>query len=127
MTARQNQPLLLAWGALRLFLSAAIWRITGARKFGHILIEALDSSDENLRMISGTLLARGGSRNLPLLRQALEKQHNLPMILTLIGDIGETDEITLLKRYAADEHADVAHAASDALRILCSRAKKEVS
>lgn len=121
MTARQHQPLLLAWGALRLFFSAAIWRITGAKKFGHILIEALDSSDENLRMISGTLLARGGSGNLPLLCEALGKPQNLPMILTLIGDIGEADEVPLLERYMTDERQEVANAASDALRVLRSR------
>ena len=89
------------------------------------MIEALDSPDENLRMISGTLLARGGSRNLPLLCQAIGKQQNLPMLLTLIEDIGEADEVPLLERYVTDERINVANAAREALRVLHSRAQNE--
>jgi len=85
------------------------------------LIEGLDSPDENLRMISGTLLSRAGSRIIPMLRGAIKRQQNLPMILTIIGDVGGLEQASLLEQYMMDERPDVARAARDALRVLRTR------
>jgi hypothetical protein len=118
-STRQHLPLLIT--ASRLFVSSAIWRFTGSERFGNVLIEGLDSPDENLRMISGTLLSRAGSRIIPMLRGAIKRQQNLPMILTIIGDVGGLEQASLLEQYMADERPDVARAARDALRVLRTR------
>jgi hypothetical protein len=114
-------PLLSA--ASRLFASAAIWRLVGSERCGNVLIKQLDSPEETLRMIAGTLLTQAGSRSVPLLRDALERQQNLPMILTMIGDLGGLDQRSLLEHYVGDERSDVAKAAREALRVLSSRSK----
>jgi hypothetical protein len=106
-----------------LFASAAIWRLVGSKKYGNVLIKQLDSPEETLRMIAGTLLTQAGSRSLPLLRDALERQQNLPMLLTMIGDVGDLDQASLLEHYVGDERSDVAKAAREALRVLSSRSK----
>ena len=118
-STRQHLPLLIT--ASRLFVSSAIWRFTGYERFGNVLIEGLDSPDENLRMISGALLSRAGSRIIPMLRGAIKRQQNLPMILTMIGDVGGLEQASLLEQYMVDERPDVARAARDALRVLRTR------
>jgi HEAT repeat protein len=104
-----------------LFISAAIWKVTGSKKIGNVLIEGLDSPDETLRMISGVLLARAGSKIIPILRDALESQQSLSILLTIIGDVGEIEEVPLLEKYEKDERPDVAVSAHEALRVLRAR------
>lgn len=118
MTFQLHRNLSLLGSASRLFISAAIWKVTGSKKNGNVLIEGLDSPDETLRMISGILLTRAGTKIIPMLRDALESQQSLPMLLTIIGDVGEIEEVRLLEKYEKDERSDVAVSAHEALRVL---------
>jgi hypothetical protein len=104
--------------ALRLFASYAIWRVTGARSAGRILVRALGSNNETLRTIAGMLLVRGGKKSEPLLQEALDKRENLPVALTIIGSIGDREFEPEIRRLSQDPDPDVAKAAKDALRII---------
>ena len=104
--------------AFWLFTSNVIWRVTGARTAGRILVRALGSKNEALRTIAGMLLVRGGEKSEPLLQEALDKRENLPVALTIIGSIGDRKFEPEVRRLSQDPDPDVAKAATDALRII---------
>ena len=103
--------------ALWLFASNIIWRATSARPAGRVLVRALGSKNETLHAIAGMLLVRGGKKSHPLLREALDKREKLPVILTIIGSIGDREFESEVRKLSQDPDPDVAKAATDALRI----------
>ena len=104
--------------ALSLFLSRAVWRVTGWRAAGRSLVHALGSPDEDVRSIAGVLLAKAGKDAEPLLREALARRENLPMVLTLLADVGSLDLEPEIRPFSADRNPEVARAANEALRAL---------
>lgn len=104
--------------ALWLFASNVIWRATGARTAGRVLVRALGYKNETLRAIAGMLLVRGGKQSNPLLKEALDKRENLPVALTIIGSIGGREFESEVRCLSQDPDPDVAKAATDALRII---------
>src|SRR5713101_5013270 len=75
--------------ALQLFVYTAAWRIVGLSSAGRGLVRALGSDDENIRTLAGMFLVRGGKRAEPLLREALERRQNLPLVITIVGSLGD--------------------------------------
>ena len=108
--------------AAKLFIANLLWRGLWLEPAGLALVSGLESSDENNRVIAGMFLVRGGRRSFPLVKKALESHRGLPLILTVVGDLGVRDVAADLERYAADDDPQVAQAARDALRAL-SRAR----
>jgi hypothetical protein len=106
---------------LGLLARHAAWRATGLRGPGRAVVRALGSSDPTVRTMAGTLLARSGSRAEPLLREALDARENLPMVVTLLGDVGDETCRPALSALTQDADATVAGAAQQALRVLDAR------
>lgn len=104
--------------AARLFAYNALWRHTGLRSAGRALVCALESPDEDLQTIAGTFLAQAGKKAEPLLQEALNRRTSLPMILTILGDIGDWTLEPQLRQFSKDRDPEVAQAAQDALRLL---------
>lgn len=100
------------------FANQAVFTTTGFRPAGRALVHALGSDDENVRVIAGMALVRNGRRAEPLLEEALERRENLPMVLAVLGDIGDPTCEPVLARFAADQDPETARAAHDALRVL---------
>lgn len=96
----------------------ALFSTTGLRPAGRALVRALGSPDEEVRTIAGTSLVQTGRRSEPLLEEAAARRENLPLVLTLLGDIGDPTSEPILTRFAGDPDPDVAQAARDALRTL---------
>ncbi len=105
-------------GATSLFAHNALWRGAGRTSSGRALVRALGSEDENLRVIAGMLLVRAGKKADPLLREALARRENLPMVLSILGDIGDRQFEPELIRFSRDPDPLVAKAAQNALRVL---------
>ena len=105
-------------GVIHLFIAHTIWRITGLRSAGRALIRALGAKDENLKTIAGMFLVQAGKRGESLLREALHRRESLPMILAVLGDIGDPEFEAELRRFSRDTNPEVAQAAQDALRVL---------
>jgi hypothetical protein len=105
-------------GTARLFASNALWRATGLEPAGRALVSALGSPHEDLRTIAGMFLVKGGKKASPLLREPLSRRENLPLILTLIGDIGDAEFEPDLHDFSNDSDPDVARAARDALEVI---------
>jgi hypothetical protein len=103
-----------------LFVSSAVWRLGGLRAAGRVLVRALGSKDETTRTIAGMLLVRAGKKSEPLLQEALDKRENLPVVLTVIGSIGDLKFETQLRRFSRDADPDVAKAAKDALQLIAA-------
>jgi len=106
---------------LGLLAQHAAWRTTGLLTAGRAVIRALGSADPTVRTMAGTLLARSGARAEPLLREALAARENLPMVVTLLGDVGDETCRPQLTALTGDPDATVAGAARQALRVLDAR------
>ena len=107
--------------AAKAFLAKGLWEATRLRAFGRVLAASLDSDDPNVRMIAGILLVRGGRKAEPLLIEALPRTRNLPMLLRVLGDVGDASVEAVLARHASDPRPEVAQAARDALEGLAAR------
>ncbi len=99
-------------------LSGAIWRATGIRSAGRALVRALGTDDEQLRMIAGMILVKGGRKAEPLLQEALERRENVSTVLTVLGSIGDPSVEPQLRRFTDDNDPHISKAARDALRIV---------
>lgn len=105
-------------GAAKLFACRAVWRATGSRSAGRALVRALGSPDEDLQTIAGMFLTRAGKASEPLLHEALARRENLPMILTVLADIGDHRLEPEIRAFSQDQDPTVAKAAREALRML---------
>lgn len=79
---------------------------------------ALRSPHEDLRTIAGMFLVKAGKKASPLLREPLRQREHLPLILTIIGDIGDAEFEPDLRHFSNDSDPDVARAARDALEVI---------
>jgi HEAT repeat protein len=107
--------------AARLFGWNAIWRMTGSRSAGRALMKALGSRDEDLRSLAGIFLTRGGRRAEPLLREALDRRQDLPMVLSVLGSIGDPSYEPIFRSFSQDPDPAVADAAGEGLHLLAVR------
>ena len=105
-----------------LFLAGAIWRMLGIRSIGRILVRALGTKDEQVRMIAGMMLVKGGKKSEPLLQEALARRENVPVVLTVLASIGDPAVEPQLRRFAYDNDPQISKAARDALRIVLYKA-----
>ena len=112
---------MLITAVLRLLAQHAAWRTMGLRTAGRAVVRALGSADPTVRTMAGTLLARSGTRAEPLLREALAARQNLPMVVTLLGDVGSESCRPALSELTRDPDETVAGAARQALRVLDAR------
>lgn len=101
-----------------LFLCQGIWRSTGWRAPGRALVKALGDDDEEVRTIAGMFLVKAGKRAEPLLEEALRQERCLPMVLTVLGDIGDRDLEGEVRQFTTHRDPEVAQAARDALSVL---------
>jgi hypothetical protein len=72
-------------------------------------------------MIAGMSLVQTGRRAEPLLADALERRENVPIVLSILGDIGDPACEPVLARFTGDPDPETARAARDALRTLHAR------
>ncbi len=100
------------------FANRALFATTGFRPAGRALVRALSSEDENVRTIAGMSLVQSGRRAEALLEEALDRRENLPMVLSILGDIGDPASEGTLTRFADDPEPAIARSARDALRTL---------
>ena len=82
------------------------------------MVNALGSPDKNIRSIAGMLLVKSGKRAEPLLLEAANRRESLPMVLTVLGSIGDPAVISQLRQFTEDENPDVAKAAQEALKVV---------
>jgi hypothetical protein len=98
--------------------AGAAWKVGHPEWAGRKLVTALGSDDENARTIAGMLLVKGGAHALPLLREAMAQEQNLPMVLAVAESIGDASIAPDVRRFTDHRDPKVAGAAKDALRAL---------
>jgi len=108
----------LLLGVSRLLIYWSVWLGLGFTSAGRALVKALGSPEKNFRSIAGMLLVKSGKRAEPLLLEAANKRENLPMVLAVIGSIGDPAVIPQLRQFTEDDNPDVANAAREALKIV---------
>ena len=81
-------------------------------------MDALAADDEDVRVIAGMLLTKAGRRAEPLLEEALKDGRHLPMVIGVLGSIGDPDVVPELQSYVQSEDPEVANAARDAIRVI---------
>ena len=99
----------------------ALFATTGMRPAGRALVRALGSEHEDVRAVAGMSLVQTGRRAEPVLVEAAERRENLPLVLTILGDIGDPACEPLLQRFTDDPDPEAARAAREAIRILHAR------
>lgn len=113
-----------ALGTAQLYVEYRRLRLTGSDVAARKLIDALGSSDENLRMLAGMFLVRAAHRSVPVLIRSIEARHpELPTCLTILGDIGGEKARAILARYTGDPDRVVAQAATGGLATIAMREK----
>jgi HEAT repeat protein len=104
--------------ALAVLAEGALWRVSGKNSLGWRLIDALGEADENVRSIAGIMLAKGGRAAIPLLQRALAERVNVPLVLALLGDVGDATHSAEIANFVDDPDKTIARAAREALRVL---------
>lgn len=101
-----------------LLAARIVFAVTGLRPAGRVLVRGLGSGDETVRTVAGIFLVRVGRRARPLLEEAAERRQSLPLVLTVLGDLGDPACEPLLERHTSDPDPEAARSARDALRTL---------
>ena len=104
-----------------LFVCQAIWRWTKFPWAGRVLVRALGSTNGNVRMIAGMFLVRAGGRAENLLEESLARRENLPMVLSVLADIGDRKVEPRIRELAEDRDPQIAEAAKNALSVLAAQ------
>ena len=104
--------------AVLLFGARAAWRVTGLKAAGRPLVRALGSSDEDVRTIAGMFLVKAGKSAESLLSEALAQRENVPMVLSVLADIGDASAEAQIRSFSSDNDPEVSRAAKEALRVL---------
>jgi HEAT repeat protein len=112
---------------LWLLAQHAAWRVTGLEAAGRGIVRALSSADPTVRTMAGMLLVRAGHGATPLLREALAARQSLPMVVTLLADIGDQASRPILTELTQDPDVAVARAARQALRVLDAQGRAPAS
>jgi HEAT repeat protein len=100
-----------------------VFQATGLPAAGRALVRALGSEHEDVRTVAGMSLVQAGRRSEPLLEEAARRREHLPLVLTILGDLGDPAAEPLLEGFASDPEPEVAKAARDALRTLHAASK----
>src|SRR5438445_12150763 len=109
----------MKWTAPALDISQhALWIAPCCVAAGRAVVRALGAADATVHTIAGMLLVRAGRRALRPLQEALAARENLPMVLSILGDIGQRQVEPQLRQFSKDPDPAVAQAARDALRVL---------
>lgn len=71
-----------------------------------------------MRVITGIFLVKAGKHAEPLLQEALQRRENLPMVPSVLGDVGSRKFEPDLRELTTDHDPRVAQAAQNTLRAL---------
>jgi|SRR5579862_2321298 len=104
--------------AFGLLVCVLAWRATGLKFLGRVIVGTLGSRNENLRSIAAISLVRAGRMAEPLLEEALHRGEYLPIVLTILADIGDHRIESEIRSFSAHTDPKVAEAARQALRVL---------
>lgn len=105
----------------RLAVCALTWRVTGLNAAGRPLVHGLASRNENVRTIAGMLLASSGKKSETILLEALRRRESLPLVITILADIGSRQLEPEIGELSHDRDPQVVRAAEDAARLLAAR------
>jgi hypothetical protein len=102
----------------RVIFCNAVFRLTGLRSAGRVVVRSLGSSNESVRTIAGMFLVKAGRKSEPLLVEAVRRRENLSLVLTILSDVGGRASEAEIRELSHDHDPQVARAAVDALRFL---------
>ncbi len=111
-----SQMLLLRVALLTIW--HVIWKLTRLRAAGRRLVLALAAPNETTRTVAGIYLVRTGKRAVPILLESLHRRKSLPIVLTILGDIGDRSCLPALEPFTQDSDPDVSKAARRAIELL---------
>lgn len=106
-----------------------IWRRTGSRAMGAVLIAGLDSPHEDVATIAGILLSREGNakRAIPLLLKAIDEGRSMPHALVVLSSQDFENRaqydmaVRVIERFEHDSNPQIAREAQLILRDMGER------
>ena len=98
--------------------SNVFWRATGSKRLGRSLIRALESEDEMSRTAAGMCLVGAQQKARPVLIEALDDGKHLPMVIGVLGSIGDERDIPKIQQYTQNDDVAIATAANSAIEVM---------
>ena len=102
----------------RVLMSKMMWSLTRFDAHGRSLVRALESEDETSRTLALMCLTHAGKRAEPLLLDALQKSKDIPMIITVLGSVGDPTIVPRIRPFIESDDQNVSEAATQAIRII---------
>lgn len=102
----------------RVLTSKMMWSMTRFDAPGRSLVRALESKDDTTRTLAGMCLTHAGKRAEPLLLDALQKSNDVPMVITVLGSIGDRTMVSQIQPFLGSDDPRVAEAATQAIQVL---------
>jgi hypothetical protein len=97
--------------------AGAMWRLAHPEWAGRSLVKALGAEDENADDRRNAPFEEWSSRPAAP-RSAMANRENLPIVLAVVGSIGDPSMAVDLRRFVDDSDPSVAAAARDAVRLV---------
>lgn len=95
-----------------------MWSLTRFDAPGRSLVRALETEDETARTLAGMCLSHAGKQAEPLLLDALQKSNDIPMVITVLGSIGDRSILPQIQPFVTSDDPTIAEAATRAIRVL---------
>ena len=102
----------------RVLIFKMMWSLTRFEAPGRSLVRALESEDETTRTLAGMCLTHAGKRAEPLLLDALQKSNDIPMVITVLGSMGDRTIVSQFQPFLRSDDPRVAEAATQAIHVL---------
>ncbi len=105
-------------GQFKVLLAGMAWRTFGTNEAAKTLLEAMDSDDEQERMLAGMSLVKAGDRSIDLIQKTLASNQATPPIIRLLADIGGPKARSMLNEIASGEPGELTEVAEQCLDLL---------
>ena len=103
---------------LSLIAAGTAWRIFGSKKSAEKLLAAVDSDDEQNRMIAGMSLVKAGDRTFDLIERKIEAGEATPLVVSLLPDLDGPRTRQILTRILADGPENLRETARQCIELL---------
>lgn len=104
--------------SLQILAAGVSWRLFGTRRAADTLLQAMNSDDEQQRMIAGMSLVKAGQRSIKVIESKIEAGEATAPIIRLLPDIGGERARRLLERIAGSASSDLRQAAGECIGLL---------
>lgn len=102
----------------KVLLAGTKWRMLGSDSAGQTLLEAMDTGDEQQRMLAGMSLVKAGGKSVELIKRAIDARQANPALVRLLADFDQQEARAILRQVAENNTGELKAAAEQSLALL---------